>query len=428
MQTEAWESTVGEICDATQRLLPRRSYTARELESVELLRRVCGLHTSSAARDFLASDRGKHARLVLGFETERASNCSRPRVLLEGVPSDPTMSRYRAATDLDARCEAYERCFTALVDAHLPLAGPQLTHFWVDGTDMKTSYTCPKFDKKTGEIVNAASVTCPDGGYRGGRNAGHGWHFVAFGARGLPWGYEFDKIHIGEVGMGVAVLHDTWPRIRPHLAGSGAWAFNADGAFSSAEIRRDSQSMGLVPIIHHAGHGDGPGTEANVQRRNAMVLEVRGRYQGRWYANGHHELFCRCGEGATSKRIRLNRDGSVSISTEGACRQCGPVSITAGQYRRVANPDGFARIHPAETNEADWSFGNPFTFHDELAAVYGRKRFGHNEGMHGALQQRFGLLSEKRPYKRAAQARIEVAMVFSIVHVLAMSTISPDRS
>lgn len=38
----------------------------------------------------------------------------------------------------------------------------------------------------------------------------------------------------------------------------------------------------------------------------------------------------------------------------------------------------------------DWAFGNPLTFNDLNSQVYGKARFGHNEGlMHAlALEQR----------------------------------------
>ena len=60
------------------------------------------------------------------------------------------------------------------------------------------------------------------------------------------------------------------------------------------------------------------------------------------------------------------------------------------------------------------------TFNSLEAQEYGIRRFWHNEGFHGALVSRFGLVKEKRWFRRRDQARIDVAMVFSIQHAIAM--------
>lgn len=71
--------------------------------------------------------------------------------------------------------------------------------------------------------------------------------------------------------------------------------------------------------------------------------------------------------------------------------------------------------------DADWVFGNPLTFNDPVAGQYGRHRWATHEGMNGSqLTQRFGLLRSKRWFRRQSQAELEVAMVFSILHVLAI--------
>jgi hypothetical protein len=64
--------------------------------------------------------------------------------------------------------------------------------------------------------------------------------------------------------------------------------------------------------------------------------------------------------------------------------------------------------------------GNPLTFNDPIAQEYGRRRFGHNEGFHGALQSRFGLIKDKRWFRRPDEARIATSMVFIAMHLLAM--------
>jgi len=421
MEREEWRETVGRILDRYEN--GRKAYTLYELESVELLQRAAGFRTSRDVRNLLASDRGRRAREILGFHRPRNDGRRRRRVMMEGIPSEASLARYRDTVPLQDRRRAYEECFGRLVKTHLPSIGPQLTHFSIDGTDMKTCRTCPKYNPRTGELLNAGSITCPDGGFRGGPEGGHGWHWVAFAARGLPLDYEFAQIQEPELEMALTVFKRIWPHIRPY-PGERIPVLNADGAFSSHDFRREVQNGGLIPIIHMSSHGDSPRSRESAQKRNDARYDIR-PYQSRWFANGHHEFSCACGEGVTWKRIRRKKGGTVAVGTEGRCSNCGPLSITAGQYRYSRL--GYVPIRPDELDRADWSFGNPFTFNDPLAKIYGEKRFGHGEGMHGALERRFGLISDKRDFSCADEARLEVAMVFSIVHALAMERMRLSR-
>lgn len=76
------------------------------------------------------------------------------------------------------------------------------------------------------------------------------------------------------------------------------------------------------------------------------------------------------------------------------------------------------RCQPDETG--DWSFGNPLTYFDCLAYEYGRDRFGYNEGFHGALVTRFGLLKGKAWMRRQLQVEGEVAIAFMAMHALSL--------
>jgi hypothetical protein len=77
-------------------------------------------------------------------------------------------------------------------------------------------------------------------------------------------------------------------------------------------------------------------------------------------------------------------------------------------------------LQPDEKDRANWAFGNPLTYNDGLAKVYGTKRFAHNEGFHGKMTTRFNLFKGKRWFQRKAHARLDVAMTYSITHALAM--------
>jgi hypothetical protein len=58
-----------------------------------------------------------------------------------------------------------------------------------------------------------------------------------------------------------------------------------------------------------------------------------------------------------------------------------------------------------EEEWADWKMGNPLTFHDPVSSTYGSARFGHNEGFHGQLVTRFGLLEGKALVSRHPRSR-----------------------
>ena len=64
--------------------------------------------------------------------------------------------------------------------------------------------------------------------------------------------------------------------------------------------------------------------------------------------------------------------------------------------------------------------GNPMTFHDPLAKEYGQRRFWHNEGFHGTLATRFGLIKDKRWFRRQVQVKTEFAIAGAAMHLIAM--------
>lgn len=79
------------------------------------------------------------------------------------------------------------------------------------------------------------------------------------------------------------------------------------------------------------------------------------------------------------------------------------------------------RINPQNPNEKpDLLMGNPLTFNDRVAAEYGRRRFGHHEGFHGALVSRLGLIKDKRWFRRLDEAKIATAITFCVMHVAAL--------
>lgn len=239
MRTAAWEATVGIVCDlldaARPRSTERRWYTSRELESVAVYQRVCGLRSSRAARDRLASDRGTVARAVLGFDRPRQRHFIRNRWSLDRVPSEATLSRHRARFDEAERADAYERCFDLLVDEHLSLMGDELLVCGMDGSSIQIHFTAPKLDPKTGEVVNADKVTAPEAGYMpesaGKDKSGHGFKlFTVAASNGLPLTYDITRINDAETTTALGLFRsDRWARVREHIPEGKAMLVSADG-------------------------------------------------------------------------------------------------------------------------------------------------------------------------------------------------------
>ena len=83
------------------------------------------------------------------------------------------------------------------------------------------------------------------------------------------------------------------------------------------------------------------------------------------------------------------------------CDKHGVLHVTSGEYVKINgqwwtyNPKKAGKKQPpkhkpkrnteSEANDADLRLGNGLTFHHWLAREYGQDRWGHNEGIHGAL-------------------------------------------
>jgi hypothetical protein len=438
LDSDAWKDVMVPVLDQleVERDRPGKEaplYTSHSLESVLLYQRVCGLRSYKEARDRLASDRGAEARQLLGLTAPRNRlRMRKGRVvnLRDGIPSESTVSRHRTRFRERRRRQAYEQLFQRLVDEHLEM--PELQEearvLYVDGTRMLTHYTCPIVDPKTGRIVNDESITCFDGGYvppdAGMEKWGHGYSLIPMvTASGLPLAYRVLPLHASEKNTAVELLGDYEKTVLPHLAPAGERPLTvlaADGAFHKPELREKARELGILENIHLASHGTKQESLDNVAVRNAERIPFDDANYKNWYANGHREVFCLCGKRAT-KRITTNSNGRVIARVEGKCPTCGSVTITSGEWRRAQNPTRFTRCNPSDpADRRDWLLGNPLTFNSPEGHEYGRRRFGHNEGFNGALVTRFGLVKGKRWFRRADQARTDVAMVFSIIHAIAL--------
>lgn len=428
-ETQAFKDEIGDVCAKLDKARqgrrgPAPAYTALECELVLLYQRVCGLRSYREARDRLAGDRAHDARRLFRLDQPRPLPGKRVRTLTDGIPSEATVSRHRKRFGERRRRGAYERLAQRLIREHLiefPEMREEARIVGIDGSKIATHYTCPRYDKH-GKLLNADRVTCHDGGYvpdsAGAEKSGQGYNLISMSTMtGLPLSWGVTRLSDAESQAAEATIDHFQRDVRPHLDHSQLNVLLGDAAFHSHAFRRASHQAGFVEVIHRVSHSDRERTRRNAERHTKMRFEIDG--YPNWQANGHSEIFCKCGRGQTSKVLGLNR-GRAVVRTEGRCSTCGTISVTAGRWRKAKNPNRFVRVLPGEQDRIDWAFGNPLTYHDQLASIYGRQRFAHGEGFHGHLVSRFQLLKGKRWFRRIDQPRTDTAIVFSVIHALAI--------
>jgi hypothetical protein len=434
MATTAWREMLLPLLAQLDAERPRKgpspAYTSEELESCLLYQRLAGASTYGAARTQLAGDRGEADRIALGFDRPRKRVGAGLRVVksLDGVPSEVTVWRHKQRFGLDAHVAAYRQLFERLVAEHFE-EFPEEMHdesrivHW-DGSVLISHYTSfEHLNRETGEIK---PPTLNGGGYRprtkdnGGKD-GHGFNMVAAVTQtGLPVAGRLTPINTPEARTAREILENEWrDTVAPYLRDESVRVMAFDAAYSGGHMREAVHQAGFIPNCHPVSHGARKRSEANAERKNKATLKIR-YHEGNWHLNGHHELACACGQGKTMRRARKKQSGEAVAALEGSCPNCGSVSLTAGQWRLFNNKKAVARALPDEQDKRDWRIGNPLTFHDPLSAQYGSARFGQNEGFHGALVTRFGLLRGKSWYRDSRAAERDVFQVFSIMHALAM--------
>lgn len=436
LDSQAWKDLMKPVLDQidydrTHRV-PRKEdplYTSQELESVLYYQRLCGYSSYKRARNDIAGDRD-HARQLLGFDRPR--NLGRRVVKLrDGVPSEASVSRHRGRLPEWRRREIYDEVERRVLEEHLldPDFLDELRIVNADGTKIQTHYTAPIIDPKTGRAVNDAKVTAPEAGYVPASahpdKAGHGWNLVSITtSSGLPLAHAVVPLNAPERETLLGVIRGPFaervaPRLKAHLGATEVGVGSTDGGFASQEVRGAFRSVGYLENIHPVSHADRPESLANAARNDAKRIPIDG-YKD-WFTNGHRELFCACGAGNTFRRVGRQSE-KVFARIEGRCdKRCGSITITSGDWRLAQNPLRWVRINPKNPNERpDLLMGNPLTFNDPISQEYGRRRFGHNEGFHGALQSRFGLIKDKRWFRRVDEAKIATSMVFIAMHLLAM--------
>jgi hypothetical protein len=434
MSTPAWDEVMRPVLDAMDaerpKMGPAPSYSSEELEACLLFQRLAGASTYCKARALLAGDRGEHDRAALGFTShrKRVGRCLRLVKSSDYVPSESTVWRHKSRFGLDRHAAAYRVLFEALVREHFEefpeLADEaQLVHW--DGSALLSHYT--SFERTRHRKDGTTEVKPPTlvgGGFmpreldNSGKD-GHGFCMVAGVTQtGLPLVGRLTPIQDDEEYTASEILEDEWRRVvAPYLCEDKVRVMAADGAYSGPTMRASVHRAGFVPNTHTVSHGKRDRSVNYAAERRAARLAIRGCKD--WHLNGLFELFCRCGEGKTYRRVGKKRNGEAVARLEGECPNCKSISLTAGQWRMYNGSKGVAKVLPGEKHEIDWRVGNPLTFDDPVSERYGTARYGHGEGFHGALVTRFGLLKEKAWYRERRQAERDVMQVFCAMHSIA---------
>jgi hypothetical protein len=342
--------------------------------------------------------------------------------LRDGVPSEATMSRHRARFTEVRRQDLWKEIERRLRAEHLsdPALQAESMVINVDGSTMLTHYTCPA---KTGGDIGPykLKVTCPDGGFVGSKKApddkrGHGWTLLMYSsASGVPLAWRLVPLSASEKDTALDLLREDFAHeVSPYLRGR-LKVVVGDGAFHKPELRSEFREHGIIENIHLVSHARTSSKRA--AKFNVAKYEIEGFPN--WSANGHREITCRCGRGV-AKKVGVDGAGEAIVRVQGKCPKCGTITVTSGDWR-YSEDNRFVRCHPNDpAGKRDWAFGNPLTFNDLAATEYGNRRFGHNEGLHGTLSSRYRLIRNKRWFRRQAQAEIDTAMTFALIHAISM--------
>ncbi len=178
-----------------------------------------------------------------------------------------------------------------------------------------------------------------------------------------------------------------------------------DGAFHSQETRRALRGVGIVENTHLSSHAARPSSKRKATERTKKRYAIDGYPD--WFATGHRELVCRCEQGKTTRVVELDSHGRAVARLKGECAKCKSILITSGLWRLSGN-EKFVKCLPEErSSAAEFDFGNPLTFNDDLAREYGRQRFNGQEGAFGSqFTQRWKLLKSKRWFYRQTQVNL----------------------
>lgn len=381
--------------------------------------------------------------------------------------------RHRAAAA--ARRDAYRRFLYRWVEENLkdPAFREQADLMFLDGTSLHTIFTClitrddadneennkprarkrcrvkPVLDDKNrvvwdgqlseeqwealedqrGRAYKRYWRVTADGGfmaYSAGRNrGGHGYTSVTLTDQGgLPLDFVMSPINQSERLHAMRLLDSYDANVRPLLDPNGKpdkpRVLSADAGFTGHRIRNRIRDLGAVENIHQVSGSkrkQSTDWDKKLSAKKQAIVHPKKRTKN-WYADGHRQIHCVCGEGKTSSKFYVRQDGRVIPRVQGECDNCGSISITSGQWRLRGGE--WRRVDSRNPRDVpDLQMGNPLTFHSELSGEYARRRFSVNEGFYSVLSNRFGVIRGRRRVKRIEEAELQVAMACCLLHAIA---------
>lgn len=151
----------------------------------------------------------------------------------------------------------------------------------------------------------------------------------------------------------------------------------------------------------------------------SAVNEARAREEGaKWYpfenrphfgTNGHREPNCECGDAKVSRDYDRRDDGNAVARVE----------------LLKENPSRWSKVDPSfilpdgtpEKELADLRLGNSLTFYDHRHIEYAQKRWGHNEGIHGAMSKTGLLFHGKNRFRSLAEVETATYQVLTYLHL-----------
>lgn len=401
-------------------------YGCIELEMCEFARRAAGVTDNQMWLTLLEAPKLTAIRQALGFDRGRNPDYRIARMVnsLDGVPSTSTMSRHNGRWNDEMRAIYWEGVARDLLDHVLALPGvaDELRSINLDGFLVPIPFTAPAYETTSEghlRVANAKYVTSPEAGilpkdsHGGGED---GFSMVsAWTSTGIPLCWDSARNSDSEKTRGPALVRDQLaPILEPHLKSKKTLGvLTTDANFNTREMREACRAAALIENIHIASH-------ANRDRAadfNTRWLPFQG-YEKKWGTNGHHEIVCWCGRSRRTKIFDVLDDGSAVCRVEARCPVCGYVCITSGEW--VYDAQRLAWVYRDPSNLAErpsLSVGNGLTYNDPLSERYGRLRFSHHEGNHGALVTRWKLGKGKRYLRSLAELRVETAMVMSAIYI-----------
>lgn len=432
VESKAWEQIARPRLKALDEQRDPRGrqpeWSAEEKEIIIIYGRMCGIAATSVEkiRRCLLGDR--QAREAFGFTRPRQGRRGQAIGIDDFLPKQGTLrSHLRKLGDAE-REQMLEDVERALRDQYLeiPEVREELRLLHMDGFPIRTRYTAPIYPGKSRRErrvhaprrrpVNEKRITAPDAGFMWsqknlGKVGGHGWKTVPITTNdGVCVARTTGQIQ-DEQTLAGQVLDQFNEQVAPKLCPDKIHVLSADGLFNSRGVRAKCRAAGIAENIHHASH-----TKQDVSKQRADALK-RERIPlvhpsnptyDNWFATGHRELVCSCGEGRVEKPAKRH-NGSIVLAVVGRCKNCGTVRIQSGRWRLAKNPKRFVLCLPGEYADADLSLGNGLTWSDARSRVYGFDRFGLQEGFFGTLRS-LGL-ERKTWFRRRSQVAQDLALV-----------------